>query len=50
MEQQDIPIPDDLKQILISYIKAKKLNVGDLLFSLQRDKRDEILYIYVTEG
>ena len=42
MGQQDILIPDDLKQILISYIKAKKLNVGDLLFSLQRDKREEI--------
>ena len=40
--QQDILIPDDLKQILISYIKAKNLNVGDLLFSLQRDKREEI--------
>ena len=42
MGQQDISIPDDLKQILMSYIKAKKLNVGDLLFSLQRDKREEI--------
>jgi len=40
--QQDIPIPDDLKEILLEYIKAKKLNVGDLLFSLQRDKREEI--------
>ena len=40
--QQDIPIPDDLKQILMAYIKAKKLNLGDLLFSLQRDKREEI--------
>jgi len=40
--QQEISIPDDLKQILLEYIKAKKLNVGDLLFSLQRDKREEI--------
>ena len=40
--QQDIPIPDDLKQILLAYIKTKKLNLGDLLFSLQRDKREEI--------
>ena len=40
--QQEVSIPDDLKQILMSYIKAKKLNVGDLLFSLERDKREEI--------
>ena len=42
MGQQDIPIPDDLKQILLSYIHTKKLKIGDLLFSLQRDKREEI--------
>jgi hypothetical protein len=40
--QQDIPIPDDLKQILLAYIKSQKLNLGDLLFSLKRDKREEI--------
>ena len=39
--QQEVLVPD-LKQILLDYIKAKKLNVGDLLFSLQRDKREEI--------
>ena len=40
--QQDISIPDDLKQILLAYIKTKKLNLGDLLFLLQIDKREEI--------
>ena len=40
--QQVIYIPDDLKQILITYIKSKKLNVGDYLFSLARDKREII--------
>ena len=40
--QQEIPIPDDLKEILLEYIRVKKLEVGDLLFSLQRDKREEI--------
>jgi hypothetical protein len=41
-EQQVIPIPDDLKLILVDYINVKGLNVGDLLFSLQRDKQKEI--------
>ena len=40
--QQEVLVPDDLKQILLDYIKAKKINVGDLLFSLKRDKREEI--------
>lgn len=40
--QQDIPIPDDLKQILLAYIKTKKLSIGDYLFSLARDKREII--------
>jgi len=40
--QQDIPIPDDFKQILLAYIKTKKLSIGDYLFSLARDKREII--------
>ena len=42
LEQQVIPIPDDLKQILQEYIKTKSLNVGDYLFSLQRFNREII--------
>ena len=42
LEQQVIPIPDDLKQILQEYIKTKSLNVGDYLFSLRQDKREII--------
>ena len=40
--QQVISIPDDLKDILLKYIKSKKLNVGDYLFHLDRDKREII--------
>lgn len=40
--QQVISIPDDLKEILLNYIKSKKLNVGDYLFHLDRDKREII--------
>ena len=42
MEQQVVSIPDDLKEILLAYIKTKKLNIGDYLFSLERDKREII--------
>ena len=42
LEQQVIPIPDDLKEILLSYIKSKRLNIGDYLFHLGRDKRESI--------
>ena len=42
LAQQAIPIHDDLKETLLDFIKTKKLSIGDLLFSLDRDKRDEI--------
>jgi hypothetical protein len=39
MAQQDIPIPEEN---LLFYIESKKLNLGDYLFSLERDKRELI--------
>ena len=42
LQQQIVNIPDDLKEILLSYIKSKKLSVGDYLFHLDRDKREII--------
>ena len=32
LAQQAIPIPDDLKETLLDFIKTKKLSIGDLLF------------------
>lgn len=42
LEQQVVPIPDDLKEILLSYIKSKKLSIGDYLFHLDRSKKEII--------
>jgi hypothetical protein len=42
LEQQVVSIPDDLKEILLSYIKSKKLSIGDYLFHLKRSKKEII--------
>ena len=42
LEQQIVPMPDDLKEILLSYIKSKKLSIGDYLFHLDRSKKEII--------
>jgi hypothetical protein len=42
LEQQVVLIPDDLKEILLSYIKSKKLSIGDYLFHLDRSKKEII--------
>ena len=40
--QYTVDVPDDFKFFLQMYITAKKLKVGDYLFSLMRDKRELI--------
>lgn len=40
--QHPVNVPDDLKKILHEYIAINKLNIGDYLFSLKRDKRELI--------
>ena len=38
LEQQIVPISDDLKEILRSHIKSKNLSIGDCLFHLEKIK------------